>query len=932
MNTTILVIDDSEDDQRLYQRAFKDFGASFDLIMASSAEAGFARLTDVSPGSKRPDLILLDYNLPDMDGLSFMRKLAGYSATPTPIIMLSGEGNAAVAVEAMKNGVDDYIVKDTEGQYLRLLPGVIGHVMAAHAQREHTQRLQQETEALLLRNQILMESSMDGIRVLDLQGNVVEANGAFCRLLGYTHEEVLRLNVADWDAQWSAEELRERLKEQVGKTALFETVHRRKDGGLIDVEVSTSGMEIDGQYFIFASSRDTTERKRAEANMRAMLDNSPYLNWLKDAEGRYIAGNKVFTDYLRLEDTDQIIGKTDLDFWTTELAEKYRADDAEVMATRQQKHIEEQTLDGDKLRWVETYKAPIIDALGNVLGTVGVAKDITERKKAEEEMRLENETGRKRAKELAQQFGHLLKSSFNEIYLIDAHSLHFLQVSEGARRNLGYSADELGKLTPLDLKPSYTRQSFEELIAPLRRGEQHSLLFDSYHRRKDGTLYPVEIRLQLMEAESPVFLAIVQDITERKNAEQDNKKLTRALKLLSECGTLMIHAKNEQLLLEETCLLAVATGGYMMAWVGIAENDEAKTVRPIALSGYEGGYLDNITVTWSDTKFGQGPTGTAIRTGTTVVNQNCRTNPIMAPWRDALIKHGYQSNIALPLVSNNHVFGALTIYSSDPHAFSEEETALLEELANNFSFGIETLRTRDAQKRAEQEAHELSAHLQTVREEEKASFAREIHDELGGTLAALKMDAYWLAGKLGGKAEMRPQYECAKAMIGLLDTAVLATRRIITDLRPTLLDDLGLLEALKWQAAQFQKRTGIECQIICIGHEGCEEKLGGALPINLFRICQEALTNVARHSSATRVTVNLERNDEDVTLSISDNGRGLPEGHTIAPTSYGIRGMRERVTQLGGRIYFHSMSEGGFTVMVMVPVPAALKGMTNPHA
>jgi signal transduction histidine kinase len=384
----------------------------------------------------------------------------------------------------------------------------------------------------------------------------------------------------------------------------------------------------------------------------------------------------------------------------------------------------------------------------------------------------------------------------------------------------------------------------------------------------------------------------------------------------------VIHAKNEQQLLEETCQLAVVTGGYMMAWVGLAENDEAKTVRPIAQSGYEDGYLDGIKVTWSDTEFGQGPTGTAIRTGVVVVTQNCQTVPRMAPWREALIKRGYQSSIALPLVRNKRVFAALTIYSAEPGAFSNEEAVLLEELASNFSFGIETLRTREAQARAEQESRALSKHLQTVREEEKASFAREIHDELGGTLAALKMDAHWLAGKLPAGKETRPLQECAKSMIGLLDTAVLATRRIITDLRPTLLDDLGLMEALKWQSAQFQKRTGIECRFACAGGEDCEDRLDKVQSINLFRIFQETLTNVARHSGATRVEANLRHDDKEAALTISDNGRGLPEGHTIASTSYGLRGMRERVAQLGGKIKIDAPPGGGFRVKVILPLPA----------
>jgi diguanylate cyclase (GGDEF)-like protein/PAS domain S-box-containing protein len=110
----------------------------------------------------------------------------------------------------------------------------------------------------------------------------------------------------------------------------------------------------------------------------------------------------------------------------------------------------------------------------------------------------------------------LLQSSFNEIYLFDADSLLFLQVSDGAKQNLGYSADELSRLTPLALQPSLTRESFEQLVSPLRTGEQPSLLFETFHRRKDGTTYPVQVRLELMQAERQVFLAIIQDITQHK--------------------------------------------------------------------------------------------------------------------------------------------------------------------------------------------------------------------------------------------------------------------------------------------------------------------------------------------------------------------------------------------------------------------------------
>lgn len=133
---------------------------------------------------------------------------------------------------------------------------------------EQTHRLRFQSEALLRRNQTLMQNSMDGIHVLDIRGDIVEANDAFCRMLGYTQAEMAGLNVADFDAQWTAEELQARLRALIGKSAKFETVHRRKDGSLIDVEISVNGMEIDGQCFMLAASHDITHRKHAEQAQR----------------------------------------------------------------------------------------------------------------------------------------------------------------------------------------------------------------------------------------------------------------------------------------------------------------------------------------------------------------------------------------------------------------------------------------------------------------------------------------------------------------------------------------------------------------------------------------------------------------------------------------------------------------------------------------
>lgn len=197
------------------------------------------------------------------------------------------------------------------------------------------------------------------------------------------------------------------------------------------------------------------------------------------------------------------------------------------------------------------------------------------------------------------------------------------------------------------------------------------------------------------------FIGITFRIDERKRKEAEREVLTRALTLLSQCSTILIHAGHEQVLLDAICKLAVQTGGYMMAWVGYPENDEARSVSIRARSGYEEGYLENARVTWSDTATGQGPAGTAIKTGLTVINHDYQTNSSMAPWREAAKARGYRASTSLPLLINGRVFGIFSVYAADPESFSQAEVALLEELASNLSYGIGTIRTREENEQAQ---------------------------------------------------------------------------------------------------------------------------------------------------------------------------------------------------------------------------------------
>jgi putative nucleotidyltransferase with HDIG domain len=205
--------------------------------------------------------------------------------------------------------------------------------------------------------------------------------------------------------------------------------------------------------------------------------------------------------------------------------------------------------------------------------------------------------------------------------------------------------------------------------------------------------------------------ATAQDITRSREAELAVTRLNRALRTLSACNEMLIHATSESAILESICRLIVDSGGYRMAWVGYAEHDAGQTVRPVAWAGHEEGYLTIAKFLWDDTELGRGPTGTAIRTAKTQLNQSFLTNPALAPWREAALARGYETITALPLKGGAGTFGALSIHASKHQDVSDAEVKLLEELADDLAFGIETLRMRAERDRI---AYEHSHHAEIL--------------------------------------------------------------------------------------------------------------------------------------------------------------------------------------------------------------------------
>ncbi len=309
----------------------------------------------------------------------------------------------------------------------------------------------------------------------------------------------------------------------------------------------------------------------------------------------------------------------------------------------------------------------------------------------------------------------LLNLTHDSVFVMDMEGV-IKYWNRGAEERYGWTAEQAVGRVVHDLLKTVFPSPLEGIKAEVTRtGRWEGELL---HTKKDGSQLVAASRWSLERGKRGEPVAILEtnnDITESKRAEATLSRSNRELRAISDCNQVLLRATDEQSLLDEICRIACEEAGYRMAWVGYAEHDEAKSVRPVAWSGTEEGYLASAGITWADTDRGRGHTGTAIRSGKSCCVQDFATDPRLAPWREGLLQRGFRSGIALPLKDeNDNAFGSLTIHSALPNAFTSEEIRLLEELAGDMAFGIVTLRSRAARKQAEQEVALLSFALNNV--------------------------------------------------------------------------------------------------------------------------------------------------------------------------------------------------------------------------
>lgn len=505
--------------------------------------------------------------------------------------------------------------------------------------------------------------------------------------------------------------------------------------------------------------------------------------------------------------------------------------------------------------WQENHIFPSKDGLSIFI------RDISERIRSEEKIKASE-----------QKYRFLFENNPLPMWMLRMPDRKFLAVNDSAVRHYGYSKEEFLSMTALDIRPKEDTKLFTEQMKELQPGIYNAGIWR--HLKKDGTIIQVEIIAHDSFYEGmPARLILAIDITERLKAEE-------AFRQSEEINRLIMSSSLN-------AIVCMDTDGRIIYW-----NPQAEKI-----FGWE-----------KEETIGRMMVDTLIP---------------FSLHNDFLKELGHYRN-----TGKSHLLRRL-IESTATNKLGEElpvEWAIIPVKENGnefFCIFIQDIRERKEAEEQLKQSHEqlrqLASHLQNIREEEQKRIAREVHDELGQQVTGLKMDVAWIWKKIAGSEGSNPIEEKLKEMTALLDSAVKTIRKIASELRPGILDDMGLVPALEWQTKEFHKRFSIPIEFkSSVRH--LDPDSDGTIATGLFRLYQESLTNIARHSGASFVYAELDVDPKNVFLTIIDNGKGFNTEETTNRKTLGLLGMKERVLMMNGELTIISKPGEGTTVKIVVPM------------
>lgn len=624
--------------------------------------------------------------------------------------------------------------RDADGKILR--------VQGALKDISERKKAEQALRASEARFRTVIQSSWDVFHLIEPGGRIVYESPAVTRVLGYDPEELEGHNVFEFIHPDDVSTLANTMPEQLASPGAMRTVVvrvRHKNGSWRWVEAfEVNLVDHPDVRALAVNYRDITERKRAEEEMRRANET---------LEGIVAALQEIATSDLAVAPVMQVMAGhaqtlTGADGGVVELvdgpemvyaaATGAAADKVGLrlklsgslsgLAVQTGKPMicddseDDDRVDREACRKVGV-RSMVVVPMREGSEVIGVLKVLDNRIRAFSPRDVSNlqilveslgaVIQRRRATEQLisseAQYRLLFLSNPNPMWVFDLQTLRFLAVNEAARRHYGYSEEEFlaQDIHAVQLPDEQTIPEWDSQF--LGSGGKKSNRMR--HRKKDGTIIEVEVASDDAEFQDRrARLVLINDVTERVRAETELARANRALKMLSRCNEALIRVESESVLLAEICQIAVETGGFCMAWVGYAEDDVGRSIVPQAKAGGEDGYLRDIKVSWrEDLAIGRGPAGEAIRTGQAVIVSDLKKNDAFHPWQEAALAQGYRGVVVLPLKGKSRAFGVLVLFLPEVRALPPNELSMLQELADNLTFGIVTLRLRAEQRLAQRE-------------------------------------------------------------------------------------------------------------------------------------------------------------------------------------------------------------------------------------
>jgi PAS domain S-box-containing protein len=471
------------------------------------------------------------------------------------------------------------------------------------------------------------------------------------------------------------------------------------------------------------------------------------------------------------------------------------------------------------------------------------------------------------------------------------------------------SRDIKGKSISHLFAPDYLG-GIQRILAKVRRGG-HVRQFESVCIGKDGERHNVSMNVSSVEGRDgsvPGVIAIIRDITRRLEGTETRIRQNRELLTYLKLSQIVLSSRPLQESFRDIADEIRKATGFPIAAIAII--DEAR--QTVVFHGLKGRgthahrlvqeYPINTTLS-----------GVVVRTGKPLVKTHVQDHPEYR--RTAARRTRAQTFVGYPMRVGQKIIGCLNLAHTKNIDIGDETKQWIEGLANFVAVLMERKRAEEDLRASREQLRELSRWTQAAIEEERKRISREIHDQLGQELSLLQLELGLMQDGLPKvKSDLRSK---AQSMTRLIDSAIRSVQKISTDLRPTLLDNLGLGAAVDWAAKEFQKRTKIRCRMSA---DPPDLKLDPERSTALFRILQEALTNVFRHARATQVAVHLEGRKHDVVLTVRDNGIGIPLRRITHAKSVGLTGMRERVHPWGGSVAISGTPGKGTAVTVTIPL------------